>query len=430
MTRPIYTLIFTLLLPFVLLRLLIRSRKAPDYRKRWLERFGMFPSPNRPQGVWFHTVSVGEFLAAAPLIEQVMAANPSKLITITTTTPTGSAQVQQRFAEEIAAGQVFHVYLPYDIPFMLNSFLNRIQPKVLVILETELWPNLIHCTAQRGCKVMVANARLSEKSAKGYGKFEKLAKPMLQNIHCLAVQNPVDGERFIQVGLPQEQMSVTGSIKFDVDINPACFATAERFHELWGGDREVWIMASTHKGEDEIALAAHQRILAQHPKALLVLVPRHPERFNSVANKITDHGFVLGRRSDETTISTETQVLLVDSMGELLGFLAASQMCCMGGSFVENGGHNPLEPAALGLPVMMGPSQFNFAQISELLTQAGALKTVADADDLAGQALIWFEHESQRRLMGEQGKQVVERNRGAKQKVYELIMAQLMGSTN
>lgn len=424
MTRPLYTLIFFLLLPLVLLRLLIRSRKAPEYRKRWLERFGLFKTPNKPDGIWFHTVSVGEFLAAVPLIEQVMAAHPTRLVTITTTTPTGSAQVKQRFAKQIESGQVFHVYLPYDIPFMLNAFLKRVQPRLLVILETELWPNLIHCSSQFGCQVLVANARLSEKSAKGYAKFEKLAKPMLASIDRLAVQNPVDGERFINVGLPKNNMTVTGSIKFDVDIDEASFNMAERFKQMWAADqttRKVWIMASTHKGEDEIALAAHKQIITNHPDALLVLVPRHPERFNSVASLIANMGFVIARRSDEASISAQTQVLLVDSMGELPGFLAASQICCMGGTFVENGGHNPLEPAALGLPVIMGPSQFNFAQICDLLTQAGGLKTVSSQEDLAQQVLIWFEHEAQRVQVGEKAKSVVEANRGAKQKVFQLI---------
>lgn len=421
MSRPLYTLIFILFLPLVLLRLLIRSRKAPDYRKRWAERFGLFASPKRANGVWFHTVSVGEFLAAVPLIEQVMQAHPDKLITITTTTPTGSAQVTQRFADQIQNGQVFHVYLPYDIPMMLNGFLKRIQPALLVILETELWPNLIHCTSNYGCKVLVANARLSEKSAKGYAKFEKMAKPMLAQIDHLAVQNPVDGERFIDVGLPCENMSVTGSIKFDVSVKASSYETAQRFKQLWGEQRLVWIMASTHKGEDEIALAAHERILAQHPQALLILVPRHPERFDSVARLIADRGFIVARRSDETSISSAAQVLLVDSMGELPDFLAASDMCCMGGTFVANGGHNPLEPAALGLPVLMGPSQFNFAQICDMLTEAGGLKTVTSEDELAQQILVWLEHTEQRISVGRQAKSVVEANRGAKQKVFELI---------
>ena len=428
MSRPLYTLIFILLLPFVLLRLLIRSRKAPEYRKRWAERFGLFKSPNQASGVWFHTVSVGEFLAAAPLIEQVLEAHPDKLITITTTTPTGSEQVRQRFVDQIASGRVFHVYLPYDIPFMLNAFLKRIRPSLLVILETELWPNLIHCSSRSGCKVLVANARLSEKSARGYAKFEKIAKPMLAQIHHLAVQNSVDGERFIQVGMPKENMSITGSIKFDVSIDESSEAFANRFKQRWQGDsasRKVWIMASTHKGEDEIALAAHEKILSQQPRALLILVPRHPERFDSVARLIAEKGFAVGRRSDEMSVTEKTQVLLVDSMGELPGFLAASEICCMGGTFVENGGHNPLEPAALGLPVVMGPSQFNFAQICDMLTEAGGLKTVTATDELAQQVLAWFADELQRQQVGLLAKSVVEANRGAKQKLFQLIEARM-----
>jgi len=425
MTRPIYTLLFTLLLPFVLLRLLLRSRKAPDYRKRWGERFGLFKAPNQSAsqsaGIWFHTVSVGEFLAAASLIEQVMLAYPNKLITITTTTPTGSAQVRQRFAQAIEQGRVFHVYLPYDIPLFLHNFLRRIQPALLVILETELWPNLIACAKANGCRVLVANGRLSEKSAAGYAKFPKLARPLLAALDGLAAQNAVDGERFMSVGLPKSALTVTGSIKFDVQVPESCYQQAAAYRQQWGEQREVWIMASTHKGEDEIALAAHRRVLAKHADALLVIVPRHPERFNDVAQLIREQGFNLARRSQDTSISTSTEVLLVDSMGELMGFLAASQICCMGGTFTDNGGHNPLEPAALGLPVVMGPSQFNFAQICDLLTQAGALKTVGGFDDLAQQVLLWFDHQEQARSAGAQGQHVVENNRGAKERVFELI---------
>ena len=424
MTRSIYTLIFSLLLPFVLLRMLLRSRKAPEYRRRWLERFGVFPALERPCEIWFHTVSVGEFLAAIPLIEQVMAANPNKNIMITTTTPTGSAQVKQKF-KALLGHRVQHVYLPYDIPVFLSAFLHRVQPRLLVILETELWPNLIVSTSKSGCQVMVVNARLSEKSAKGYAKFERIAKPMFAAIDQLAVQNHVDAERFVGVGMPAENMSVTGSIKFDVTVNETVTKQADEHKAKWGRDRPVWIMASTHGGEDEIALSAHQQILKVLPNALLIIVPRHPERFKQVANLIETEGFVLARRSDNASIEPSSQVLLVDAMGELMDFLAASRVACMGGSFIESGGYNPLEPAALGLPVILGPSQFNFAQICQLLSDAGAMKTVINGAELAQQVLAWLESDEECRVVGQAAKSVVAQNRGAKQKVFELIQGQL-----
>lgn len=408
-------------MPFIVIRLIMRARKAPAYGQRWWQRFGFFKAPARTGGIWFHTVSVGEFIAAAPLIEQVMQANPDTPITITTTTPTGSEQVQKRFADAIGK-QIFHVYLPYDLSWLLNGFLRKVKPELLVILETELWPNLIHCSKRKGCKVMVVNARLSEKSAKGYGKVEGLAKGMLENLDCLAVQNEMDGQRFIQLGMPEANMQVTGSIKFDLSIDESLKAKGAQWREKWGIERKVILVASTHQGEDEVALTAFKQVQQELNDALMVIVPRHPERFNDVAKLIQSEGWHLGRRSDDS-ISAENQVVLVDTMGELMQFLAASDVCIMGGSFVENGAHNPLEPAALQVPVLMGPSQFNFALICELLEEAGGLKTV-EAEELGSATLEWLQNHELRNQKGLAAESVVDANRGAKQKVYELISAQ------
>ena len=427
MPRLLYSLLFTVLMPFVLLRLLMRIRTAPIYAKRWWQRFGVFHAPvgNAPHtAIWFHTVSVGEFIAAVPLIEQVLHAHPQQLLVITTTTPTGSEQVKKRFAEQLASGQVFHVYLPYDLPWLLTGFLRKIKPKLLVILETELWPNLIHCSKKAGCKVMLVNGRLSEKSAKGYAKVAGLSRGMLANIDCLAVQNAMDGERFLTLGLPPASMQVTGSIKFDIEVSPTILQQGKTHRAGFGEQRFVCIMASTHESEDEVGLAAFAQLLTQDPAALLILVPRHPERFDKVAKLVQGQSLSLARRSSGETVGQSTQVLLVDTMGELMQFLAASDVCIMGGSFVENGGHNPLEPAVLALPILMGPSQFNFALICQMLEQAGGLQTVS-ADTLAEQ-LMHFQQDSAHRLTcGQAAMAVVEANRGAKQKVFELIEQQL-----
>jgi 3-deoxy-D-manno-octulosonic-acid transferase len=418
MVRFLYSLLFTLLMPFIVIRLIMRARKAPAYGQRWWQRFGFFKAPAKSGGIWFHTVSMGEFIAAAPLIEQMMQANPDTPITITTTTPTGSEQVQKRFADAIGK-QVFHVYLPYDLPWFLSGFLRKVKPELLVILETELWPNLIHCAKRKRCKVMVVNARLSEKSARGYGKVEGLAKGMLEQLDCLAVQNETDGQRFIQLGMPEANMQVTGSIKFDLSIDVSLKAKGVDWRQKWGAERKVILVASTHQGEDDIALTAFKRIHEQMGDVLMIIVPRHPERFNDVAKLIQGQGWNLGRRSDDS-ITVQNQVVLVDTMGELMQFLAASDVCIMGGSFVENGAHNPLEPAALQVPVLIGPSQFNFALICELLEEAGGLKTV-EADELASATLEWLQNDELRAKKGLAAASVVDANRGAKQKVFELI---------
>jgi len=418
--RWIYTLIFTLLMPLVLIRLGLRARKAPAYGRRIPERFGVFKGPAQKGGYWFHTVSVGEFLAAAPLIEDIMAAQPGVPITITCMTPTGSEQIRQRFADKLGK-QVFHVYLPYDLPILLRGFLKRVRPQWLVIVETELWPNLIATSQRFGVKVMVANARLSERSAKGYAKVGALTKDMLERIDVLAVQNSVDGARFLALGMPQANMNVTGSIKFDIEVDDAVKAAALEWKQKWGAQRKVIAVASTHLGEDEVALDALSEVANTIPDVVMIIVPRHPERFDQVAKLIQDRGWQLRRRSQQN-VDADTQVLLVDSMGEMMTFLACADVCLMGGSFVENGGHNPLEPAALSIPVVMGESQFNFALICEQLEAAGGLVTVSPKD-VGGQLLAWLESDALRARHGACGLAVVKENQGAKQKVKDLILA-------
>ncbi len=427
MARFLYSVVFSLLLPVILIRLLVRARKAPAYGERWLERFGLVkataPEAQDKSAIWFHTVSVGEFIAAIPLIEQVLAAYPDKHMVITTTTPTGSDQVKKRFAD-VLGKRLTHVYLPYDLPWFLSAFLRRIKPQLLVILETELWPNLIHSCHKHGVKVLVANARLSEKSAKGYGKVAKLSAQMLSHIDCLAVQNSVDAQRFVDLGMKPSQMQVTGSIKFDLTIQQDLLNQGIAWRRCWGEARKVVIVASTHLGEDEIALNAFNALLSTAPNAMLVIVPRHPERFDQVAKLIESKHLKLARRSQEGQLNEQTQVLLVDTMGELMQFLAASDVCIMGGSYVENGGHNPLEPAALSVPILMGPSQFNFLLICQQLEAAGGLLTVNE-QDLAEVLTNWLQDDALIAQKGEQAKQVVDSNRGAKQKVFNLIAQHL-----
>lgn len=416
MARLIYSAVFCLFLPLVLVRMLLRSRKVPAYRQRLWQRFGVVTGSLRRDGVWFHTVSVGEFIATEPLIRSFMQQHPDVPVTVTCTTPTGSEQIQKRLGQLVQ-----HTYLPWDIPLFLYVFLWRLRPRTLVIVETELWPNLVHCSKKVGCKVLVVNARLSEKSAKGYARFAFISKPLLARIDHLACQGKADAKRFLQLGFDATRLSIAGSIKFDIAPGADVYAKGKEYRALWGEHRPVWIMASTHAGEDDIALAAQRWLIQKRPEVLLILVPRHPERFNHVAGQVTANQFSLARRSEMQHLNNKTQVLLVDSMGELMGFYAAADIAVLGGSFVANGGHNPLEPAALGLPVIMGPSQFNFAQICQQLSEAHALATVDNSTDLGKQLNIWFENENARSDTGRNGADVVKANQGAKQKLLHLI---------
>ncbi|KVV03791.1 MULTISPECIES: lipid IV(A) 3-deoxy-D-manno-octulosonic acid transferase [unclassified Pseudomonas] len=415
MNRTLYTLLFHLGLPLVAIRLWLRARKAPAYARRIGERFALNLPPMQPGGIWVHAVSVGESIAAAPMIRALLTRYPQLPITVTCMTPTGSERIQALFADE---PRIQHCYLPYDLPWAAARFLDRIKPRLGVIMETELWPNLIHQCAKRGIPVALANARLSARSAKGYARFARLTRPMLEAMSLIAVQTQTEAERFRQLGARPECVEVTGSIKFDLSIDPQLWVKARELREQWQAqERPVWIAASTHEGEDEIVLAAHRQLLAHYPNALLMLVPRHPERFNSVFELCQREGFVTVRRSQHTPVSAQTQVLLGDTMGELLFLYAVADSAFVGGSLVPNGGHNVLEPAALGKPVLSGPHLFNFLEIAALLREAGALEEVDDAPGLAVAVQRLFELPQDAQRMAEAGLKVMQANQGALQRL-------------
>jgi len=379
MNRTLYTLLFHLGLPLVFLRLLWRARRAPAYAKRIGERFALGLPELKPGGIWVHAVSVGESIAAAPMIRELMARYPELPITITCMTPTGSERIQALFGDSVQ-----HCYLPYDFPWAASRFLDRAQPKLAVVMETELWPNHIHQCARRGIPVALANARLSERSARGYARFARLTAPMLSELSLIAVQTEAEAERFRRLGARPECVEVTGSIKFDLTIDPALPKKAAELRSQWNAvNRPIWIAASTHAGEDEILLAAHRQLLATHPDALLMLVPRHPERFAAVYELCRKQDFSTVRRSQNEPPEATTQVLLGDTMGELLFLYALADVAFVGGSLVPTGGHNLLEPAALGKPVLTGPHLFNFLDIAAQLRDAGALGEINSAAELA-----------------------------------------------
>ena len=417
MNRTLYSCLFYLALPLVALRLWLRARKAPAYAKRVSERFSYGLPVMQPGGIWVHAVSVGESIAAAPMVRGLLARYPTLPITVTCMTPTGSERIQALFANE---PRIQHCYLPYDLPCAAKRFLDRVQPKLAVIMETELWPNHIHACAQRGIPVALANARLSARSAKGYARFAKLTAPMLSQMSLFAVQTQTEAQRFLSLGARPETVEVTGSIKFDLTIDPQLPVRAAALREQWGAsERPVWIAASTHEGEDEVVLAAHRQLLDSYPNALLILVPRHQERFGPMFELCTQQGFATVRRSSGEPVTAQTSVLLGDTMGELLFLYALADSAFVGGSLVATGGHNPLEPAALALPVIMGPHVFNFLEITAMMREAGALREVDDAGGLAEAVRQLFELPQDARKMAQAGLKVMQANQGALKRLLE-----------
>jgi 3-deoxy-D-manno-octulosonic-acid transferase len=414
--RSLYTLLWIAAMPLVLLRLLWRSVKAPAYRARWAERFGRFAPPTRTGGIWIHAVSVGEAQAVQPLIRRLLQREPSGSLVVTTTTPTGSARVRELFGE-----QVFHVYFPFDLPWAVRGFLDRVQPSLAVLVETEVWPNLLSECNRRGVPVLLANGRLSERSARGYRRLGSLSRETFARFSAVAAQSDADAQRFVSVGVPPERLTVTGSIKFDQSIRGSVKEQAEVVRREWGVDRSVWVAASTHEGEEEGVLDAHEQVLRVLPDALLVLVPRHPERFDRVAQLVQRRRLRMWRRTQRMPPPSGTAVFLGDTMGELPVFLAAADAAFVGGSLLPVGGHNVLEPAALGVPVAFGPHMFNFAQISQMLLDAGAAERVDGAAALGETMQRWLGNASLRARVGENGRRVVEANRGALERVLRLV---------
>lgn len=428
--RYAYTALLYFAVPLVMLRLLWRAWKAPAYASRWLERFGFFPSPDfttatdKPLTLCLHTVSVGETIAAAPLLRALMKTHPHANFVVTCTTPTGSVQVLKLFG-----GRVTHVYLPYDLPDAISRFLNKIQPDIFMVMETELWPNILAACAQRRIPSILLNGRMSEKSAKGYEKFSALTQPMVGSLSKVIAQSEADAQRFISLGVEPEHCVVTGNVKFDMPINEALKVRSDGFRSQWCPDsnRKVWLVASTHSGEDEIILEAFKAVLKSQSDILLVLVPRHPERFKGVAKLCADLGFSVQRRSNDEVVSPQTQILLGDTMGEVQAFFGACDFAFVGGSLVPNGGHNMIEAAAWGKPIITGPSDFNFTAASEMLIAAGALEQVDGASALGLSILNILENPVHAQQMSDAALKVAVSNRGALQKqlsVIELILPQ------
>jgi len=414
--RYIYNFFLCLILPFLPLRFLWRSRKNKAYRKHLLERFGFLGFQAIKESIWVHAVSLGESIAAVPLIKEMLKQYPGLPIVVTTMTPTGAQAIKKNFPN-----QVIHLYVPFDYPFVVKRFLNQINPKILIIMETELWPNILYYTAKRNVPIILNNARLSDRSFAGYKKVRKFMQPVLDCITMVLAQSELDGERFLKLGLKPKKLLVTGNIKFDIEISEASLAKAGELRSVIGQERPVWVAASTHKNEEEKVLVAAKKLLEILPDALLILVPRHPERFDFVFDLCESQGFNTVKYSNIKEYTNSTNIILGDVMGQMLMFYGACDLAFVGGSLIPWGGHNLLEPAALAKPVLSGPHLSSFVAISQMLDDARGLVVANDEKALAEKLIELFQDEKLRESLGQAALNVVESYRGATKKTLKII---------
>ncbi|MFS1165540.1 lipid IV(A) 3-deoxy-D-manno-octulosonic acid transferase [Aeromonas salmonicida] len=415
--RLLYNLLIHLGLPLALLALYKPKKGKPGFGARWAEHLGRTPASGQEAPLWIHAVSVGETLAISPFIRALKAERPDLPILLTTTTRTGAEQAAK------LGDLVVHRYAPLDYPWAVAAFLKCIKPRALWVMETELWPNWLAACEARHLPVTIINARLSERSCQRYARFQGAFDTLSRPLTHLLCQHQDDAERFARLGIGRERLAVTGSIKFDIQLGDEVQARGHALRQQLGQSRPVWIAASTHQGEDEQVLAAFDLVLQRHPRALLILVPRHPERFDRVAELCTPYGCV--RRTGGDPIRETDKVYLGDTMGELPLMLAAADVAFVGGSLVKVGGHNLLEPAALGKPCLTGPAYFNFSDITRQLVAQGGAALVADAAALGEKVSELLADEGERRQMGEQARAVVLRNQGALARTLSHCLASL-----
>jgi 3-deoxy-D-manno-octulosonic-acid transferase len=418
--RLLYTIAMYLVVPLFVLRMLARGLRYGDYHLRWRERFGMFPQPDFADSLWVHAVSLGEVNAAEPLIEALMRSYPQCPLVITTVTPTGSERVRQLFGD-----RVFHVYLPYDLPLSVRRFLDRVRPRIGIIVETEIWPNLYFACHSRRVPLMIANARLSERSLRGYAPARALLRSALKCVRYVAAQSRSDAARYRLLGADAAGISVAGNLKFDMPVADNVADDAQRLRQAWGRSRPVWIAASTHEGEELPILEAHLHVLKRLPDALLLLAPRHPERFHSVEQAVRGLGFRTATHSANQVPAPATQCFIIDAVGELMSFYAAADVAFVGGSLVPIGGHNVLEPAALARPVLVGRHTFNFADITDTLIAEGAAARAKQTAELGPRVLALLRDQPRRERMGAVGHTIFARERGAVGRVMALVAQML-----
>lgn len=416
----LYRLLLNLAIPFGLIGLAIRGFKNPLYWQRIPERFGFVPhtiTTNASFDLWIHAVSVGEARAAAPLVDRILRDHPNYKILVTTTTPTGSNTVTTMLGTKVA-----HCYFPYDLAWAMNRFISAIKPKLVLVMETEIWPNMIARVKKSNARLLYTNVRLSERSYKGYAKFPNLVASVLSQVDHFAVQGEQDQKHLELLGVASDKITQTGSIKFDVKTPASLRESAEVMRRQLGQDRLVWIAGSTREGEESRLLDCYLKLKKDLPSLLMIIVPRHPERFESVARKIQRKNLNSVRRSETAhELDKEIDVYLCDTMGELALMYASSDVAFVGGSLVPLGGQNILEPAALGIPVVFGPHMFNFPEISRITVQEGAGKMVQDDQELTAVLKELLSRPNLRDEIGNKGIAMIDKHKGALEKNYQLL---------
>lgn len=368
-------------------------------------------------GILLHCVSVGEVVAAAALVKRIRIAHPEYPVTITTTTPTGAEQVKGIFGDTVT-----HHYLPYDLRICMASLIKKIQPEKVLITEVELWPNLIDICHHKNIPVYIINARLTDKSAKSYGKLAPLFHPMLQKLTAVCTQGNRDYDNYKNMGLAQDKLFLTNNMKFDLTLDEKDSAKAREIHQqLKLAKRPILLGASTHDPEEEVLIDSYQRLKSESPDLLLMLTPRHPQRFEKVAKLLTERNLNTLKLSEEKQITPDTDVVLIDKMGVLKSLYSLATIAFVGGSIADRGGHNALEAALFAKPILMGPHTYNNPAICQALIDTGALKLISDASDLSEQVAYWMCHQGEADKAGEAGRQVIKSNAGAIKKTLEVV---------
>ena len=414
--RMVYLLLVYLAAPIVVAMEAWKAIWQPEYRGRLGQRLGYVVPQPAAGCLWVHAVSVGEVQAAAALIRSLGRSYPAIPVVITTVTPTGAQRARALFGDAVR-----HCYLPYDLPGSVRRFLDRIQPQVAIILETEIWPTLYHELGGRGIPLVMASARVSTRSVDRYRRMASLFRETLSHGIQIGAQTAADADRFRAIGAPADRVRVTGNVKFDMEIPEASIAAGRDFRARCAAARPVWIAGSTHEGEEEAMLAAHAIVRARHPGALLILVPRHPQRFEAVRALLRRSGVDFAQRSAGEEPTAGQPVFLVDTLGDLQTFYAASDVAFVAGSLVPVGGHSLLEPAVLGLPMLSGPHTQNAQDVAELFEQSGALRIVRSKEELAQRVADWFDDPARARADGASGQQAVAQNRGAVNRLVAMV---------
>ncbi|PPC92123.1 MAG: 3-deoxy-D-manno-octulosonic acid transferase [Methylobacter sp.] len=415
-----YSLIFSLLAPFLWIRLYWKGIKAPAYRLRWQERFGFYSNPHNQDVIWFHAVSVGEAEALFPLIDSILNRHPSAKMLVTTTTPTGSARVKA-----VLNNRVDHVYLPYDIPYCVGRFMRHFKPKLAVIVETEIWPNLFSGCKQRNIPLFLINARLSEKSLRNYQKIGRFIQSVLSQITLIVCQTPEDADRFLVLGAAGEQVVNSGNIKFDRTLSQENQAKGNILKQELFSKFTIWLAASTHKGEEESLIKVFLNLKPLFPKLLLAIAPRHPERFAEVKNLCEKNNLKVTTRSSQLACEADTEIFLIDTMGELGVFYLVADVAFVGGSLVPIGGHNVLEAVTAGTPVIFGPYMANFRRIAQGLLERNAAIQCQDPAHIQSSVRLLLESPDENKRFTDNAKIFMEANRGALERIYQILKPSL-----